>query len=524
MVQKPTKSRPLLGRVDQTRRRLLLSGTAAGFALIVPGLARHGSAAEPVQGGTLRFTVLDGNPGNSLDPAVVTTWADNIIHSLMFDPLFTVGANGQPEPVLVESAEADPSAKTWTFKLRDAKWHDGKPITADDLAFTLKRIVDPAAPKSGAAGLATLDTDSFKKIDERTLQFSFKEPFAILPDVLSTFYFYRLVPEGFDPSRPIGSGPFKFKEFTPGQFGAFVRFDDYWGGKPYLDQVNYVGLNDATAALNAVRRGELDAFPLAPFSIAKQFQNGDPAVKVLATKPAQTMAVTMRVDRPPFDDVRVRTALKLLVNRQQMAQVVAAGFGEPAEDLFAHLDPDYPSELRRPHDIEQAKALLKEAGHENLTVDLTAYQGTAGMLEFAQVFAQNAREAGVTVNVNVVPVDLYYSKYYLQADLSLDYFSYLPYFAQASQTMLPGAGLNTTQWNDPEYTELYAKAQSTADDDERRKIVRQLRQIEFDRGGYIVPLRASVVDLISSRVNGLEAGANGYPLGGMAFSKMWLAN
>lgn len=188
----------------------------------------------------------------------------------------------------------------------------------------------------------------------------------------------------------------------------------------------------------------------------------------------------------------------------------------------AHLDKDYPANLHRAHDVEQAKALLKEAGQENLTVELIAFLGTIGMIEAAQVFAQNAKQAGVTINVKVVPVDLFYSEYYLKADFSQDYFSYLPYFAQASQTMLPGAPFNSTAWDDPEYNKLFQEAQGTVDPEKRSAVTAKLRQIEFDRGGFIVPMRTSVVDLVSAKVQGVEAAPNGYPIGSFAFSKIWL--
>ncbi|MFO1107250.1 MAG: ABC transporter substrate-binding protein [Amaricoccus sp.] len=510
--------------MNQTSQQTLSRRSAlklAGASALLPFVAGLPATAE-TGGGTLRFTVLDGYSGNTLDAGMVATWSDNILQSLVFDPLYRIGGDGLPEPVMIEAAEMDETGKVWTMKVRDATWQDGRPVTSKDLAFSLARIVDPDHPKSGATGLAGLDTASFEEIDDRTLRFAFKEPFAVLPDVLATYYFYLMVPHDFDPAKPVGSGAFKVESFRPGESAAFVRFDGYWAGRPALDRIEYAAFSDANAAVNALRNGQLDAFPLAPFNLLDQFADGSAGISVLATPPAQTIVFTMRADQPPFDDVRVRQALRLIAKRDQMVKVALAGHGEVASDLFAHLEPDYATDLTRTQDLAAARALLAEAGKENLALELIAYQGTIGMIEAAQVFARNAAAAGVTITVKVVPVDLFYGQYYLSTPFSMDYFSYNTYFGQASQAIIPGSPFDSTHWSDEEYLMLYHQALATPDPTARAALKTSMQRIEFERGAFIVPVRSQVADLVTSRLRGITPSKNGYPLGHLAWHKMTL--
>lgn len=502
-----------------TRRDLL---RVAGASILLPLVMGGPALADLDQ--PLRFTVLDGYSGNTLDAGVVNTWSDNILQSLLFDPLYRIGDDGLPEPVMIENAEVDETGRTWTMTVRNAKFQNGRPISAKDLAFSLSRIIDPANPKSGAPGLAGLDVASFKELDERTLQFSFAEPFAVLPDLLATYYFYLLVPHDFDATNPIGSGPYKIESFAPGESATFIRFDGYWGGMPAIERVEYAAFSDANAALNALRNGQLDVFPLAPFNLLAPFAERADGISVVATRPAQTLVFSMRADQEPFDDVRVRQALRLVVNREQMVKIAIASHGESASDLFAHFEPDYRSDLTRTRDVETAKALLAEAGKSDLLLELIAYQGTAGMIEAAQVLAQNAAEAGITINVKVVPVDLFYGQYYLSTPFSMDYFSYNTYFGQVAQAVVPGSPFDSTHWSDPEYLDLYSKALSTTDAAVRAELKKAMQAIEFERGAFIVPIRSVVADLVGPRVAGITPAKNGYPLGHLAWANMGLAN
>lgn len=527
MMHEENKYTNLMASVDLTRRTFMRSVASAGFALPLASMLGASTAlaeATPKKGGTFRFVCMDGSPANTLEAGIANSWTEIAGQSALYDPLFEIGGDGAPKLKALESAEPDATASKWILKLREARFHDGRPVTAEDLAFSLKRIVDPKAPKAGAAALATLDVSALKVLDERTLSVSFTQPFSLLPDILSVFWNFRVVPKDFDPKNPVGSGPFKFKSFQPGQAAEFTRFDDYWNGAPHLDSLMMINLADETAAFNALQGGQVDAISSASFNLAKQVsQDQGGPIRALVSAPAQNIVLTMRADQAPFDNPDVRMALKLLVDRPQMVKLAIAGYGNVSDDLFSRFDPLYDNSLQRAQDIEKAKALLKKAGQENLSIELITAPAIGGMVEQAQIFARQALKAGVTVTVNQVTADLYTTKYYAQSAFSQDYFGYFPFFAQVAQSMLPGAGANTTYWQNKEFLALYDKAQRTVDPKDKMAIAKQMQEIEFADGAYIVPMSASTIDLLSSNVQGLEPSAIGYTLGGFAFEKVWLS-
>ena len=201
--------------------------------------------------------------------------------------------------------------------------------------------------------------------------------------------------------QPVGTGPFKFDSFVPGQNSLFLRNADYWKHPyPYVDKLTFVSIPDGTTRLNSVVAGQIDACEVLTFAQARE-QETSKQIAVLQSPPGIMTPITMAVDLPPFDDVRVRQAFRLIVDRPQLVNVAQSGFGSIGNDLFGKGQEFYPADLpQREADIEQAKSLLKQAGAENLKVTLYSSTVVAGMLESANAFAQQAKEAGVTINVN----------------------------------------------------------------------------------------------------------------------------
>ena len=192
-------------------------------------------------------------------------------------------------------------------------------------------------------------------------------------------------------------------------------------------------------------------------------------------------------------------------------------------DIFGQHDPDYDASLHREQDIPQAKFLLKQAGHENLTVQLVTSDIAGGVVSCAQVLAQQAKAAGVTINLNNMPSSSFFGPGYLKYAFSQDYWDYNPYLSQVAQATLPDSPFNETHFNDAAYIALYNSANSTLDPAKRRDIVHEMQLIDFNRGGYIIAAYNKIVDLMSKRVNGFPAGAGvGIPLGNCSWETAWM--
>jgi len=507
------------------RRALLRGAAASGLGLATAALIGSSARAQtPKRGGDLRVAMLGGGTSDTLDAHVTVVQTDLLRVMLLYNCLTSLDVDAKVVKVLAESIEPNATATEWTIRLRSGvKFHNGKPVTAQDVAFTFKRIADPKTPLNGARALQPLDLNAMKIMDERTIRLAMQKPYAAFPEGIAVPVNFGIVPVGYDPKKPVGTGPFKFESFTPGQQSIFTRFDGYWeSGMPYLDSVTVLDLADETAAFNALQGGQVDVFANAPLALAKQVGTGG-MVKALVARPGQWTPFTMRVDQPPFDNPDLRMALRLLVDRQQMIDLSLSGLGHVANDVFAPWDPCYDATLERERDLDRAKFLLKKAGQENLSLELVTSDFAAGVIQAAQVFAQQAKAAGVTVKVRQVTADVFYGDQYLKWPFAQDYWYYSPYLSQCAQGYLPGSPFNETHWDNPAYNKLYDEAQATVDAVKRCDILHAMQKIDFEQGGYIIPSYNQSVDLMVASVEGFQASATGYGLASSGYQKAWLA-
>lgn len=512
--------------------RYVAAGTTAlGAGAVATGCARGAVRKAPVPsgppkyGGRLRVGIVGGSSKDSLDAHAPVTHPDQARVFQLYDTLLRFNEDYRVEPALAESVESDPQALTWTIRLRDGvEFHNGRTLTADDVIHTLRRIADPANPKNGAVGLAALDLGSLRALDPRTVRMTLTRPDVTIPDQLAE-YSNGVVPVDYDPNRPVGAGPFAFDSFEPGQQSLFTRHRNYWRrGEPYVDELLVIDFPDDTARVNALLGGQVDAIDQVPLGLLRVL-DADPNLRLLESQTGAWMPFTMRVDRPPFDDVRVRQALRLVVDREQMIRQVLGGHGTLGNDLYGRFDPLYNTSLpQRRRDVDKARRLLREAGKENLTVELATSPVAAGVVEAAQVFAQQAAAAGVRVNIRRVDPGEFYGDMYLQWDFAQDFWFTRNFLPQAGHGSLPSSPYNETHWNDPEFTDLVQRARATTDPAARKDLVGRAQQIEWERGGYIIWGFANQVDAHNSRVAGLNPDRGGIPLNSYGFRHAWLAH
>jgi peptide/nickel transport system substrate-binding protein len=241
--------------------------------------------------------------------------------------------------------------------------------------------------------------------------------------------------------------------------------------------------------------------------------NGHSGTKVLESPSAAWTPIIMRVDTAPFNDVRVRQAMRLIADRPQMVAQALSGHGHIGNDLYAPFDEAYDSALPQRHqDIEKAKSLLKAANQSGLTVDLVSTNGALGMNEGAQVFAQQAKGAGITVNAKILDSGAFYSAQYLKWPFSTDFWGSRNYLSQVAAGSLPTSPYNESHWpdtSDSKFLSLYKLALGTVDKKKRTEILHEMQKLEYDNGGYLVWGFSTLLDGYSSKVKGLKAGDKG---------------
>lgn len=516
-------------------RRGFLRATAAGALSVSAGglvtACGSGSSSasgskhpgKPRHGGTLRAALSGGNSSDTLDPKNPINNVDYARVAQLYDSLVSFDSTGLPRLSLAEELSPNRDATAWTIRVRPGiTFHNGKDLTAADVLYTLQRIIGPKSPGGGAVALSPLDIKRAKRLDKHTLRIPCTSPFSTFFETLAV-YFYNVVPVGFDPKRPVGTGPFKYQSFLPGQQSTFTRYESYWQtGLPYADTLVITDYSDETSQVNALTGGQADLVDLLSTGSLASVRQGGATVAISNT--GAVTPFTMRVDQPPFNDVRVRQAMRLLVNRPQMLDVVFGGHGIVANDVFAYYDPVYDHSLPQRHqDIAQAKSLLKQAGREGMTVQLITSGIAEGTVGAAQVLAQQARAADITINLRQVTSTELYGSQYLQWAFAQDYYYAQPYYPLVAFATLGRAPFNETHFNDPRYNALYAQGLATTDKAKQKEIAHEMQQIDYEQGGLIIPYFPPVVDAYSSRIGGgVQPSRTGLPFNGFDLKRIWL--
>lgn len=520
-VESYLRDEVLAGRL--TRRELIvraasygLSATAIGALLAACGSSpttANQSTPKPKKGGALNVGLTGGSSSDTLDPHQGLTYLDTARANSVYEPLLQMNAAAQQEMVLAEEISPQGSTSEWIIKLRSGiTFHDGTPLNADAVIFTFQRILNPKSPLSGATPLGPIDLKNLKKLDDLTVQVPMTSPYGSFLDQLTYWYYLYIVPPNFDPSKPNGTGPFKYQSFTPGQRSTYVRNENYWrSGLPYVDSVTIIDFADSASLQNALVSGQIHAAGGLEGAQLKVLSK-TPHVNAVASKTGSITPFTMRVDQPPFNDVRVRQAFRLLVNRQQLINSALDGYASIGADVSSPYDPNYDRSLHREQDIAQAKRLLEQAGQSNLTVELTTSPAATGMVEMATVLKQQASAAGVTINLKTVDPSTFFGPNYLSWTFSQDFYNYSPYLAQVAQSFLPTSPFNETHWNDSNYASLYKEANATLDASKRKDIEHEMQRIDFNQGGYIIPCFLDALDAYSDKLTGYQAAKVGQPL------------
>lgn len=409
-------------------RRWLTAFCAAGLVACGGGdgggtgkSAGNDKGGPPVQGGTVAIDMLaDFQAFNPVTNTHLTT--DDVVKHMLFTPLIQYDEKLQPIPWLAERWELADTSVTF-FLRRDVMWHDGKPVTAEDVKFTFDLAKDPAtASLLGSAYMNMVKEATV--VDPHTVRFSFTAPHA---QALDGFWWPPLprhllqnVPAA-ELSRhaynrqPVGSGPFKFTEWRAGQSASFEanpQFPPALGGRPNLDRVVFRVVPEATTMVTELINGTADmiGYTLLPDQAAQiRNQNG---VELRHYPSREFTFFAWNNTRPLFSDARVRRAMTMGINRQQIIDGLLQGFGVPASGMIPPWSPMYTELQPLPYDPNGAKALLQQAGFADANGDgildkggqplrfvLTINSSNRLHADIAQVMQRQLRQVGVDVQI-----------------------------------------------------------------------------------------------------------------------------
>jgi peptide/nickel transport system substrate-binding protein len=440
---------------------------------------------------------------NSFDPAFSGTSQDHpIMHAVMEGlvqyPAGDVSTNFQP--ALAEKWEVSADGRTYTFHLRKGvAFHDGfGPFTAADVEFSLNRYRDP---KESAWAAQYSNINAVKVVNDHTVVVTLTSPDPFFLGRVATDNdsgSFMLSKKAFDQLgktamrlRPIGTGPFKFVEYRTKDRVVLARNDDYWAGKPVLEQIVYRYMPSTSARELALLNGEIHSMrcPLDAKLLERLKRQG---MLITPFGPQIVWLFQMNTKVKPFDDVRVRRAAAHGIKRDDLATYMGRDLAEPlfspiASTYFgAAKREDLPAELRYDYDPERAKALLKEAGFPNgFTVDMKISERD-DYRQFMTILQQQLKQVGININLSLVDHTTYHSQGMKDADKPLFFIGDLSYpdglimlkrFYHSSLALgKPTSARNYSRYEDPQVDKLLEEAEKTGDLEKRRQLYMQIQR------------------------------------------------
>ncbi|MGH2627207.1 MAG: ABC transporter substrate-binding protein, partial [Anaerolineales bacterium] len=461
------------------------------FIVILAGLLLGGlqpleaQTSAPIYGGTLRAGMQTDPVG--LDPHLTNATATRNMMENVFDTLVMLDSEGKIVPGLAESWRAAPL--TWTFTLRrNVKFHNGRPMTADDVVYSINRIRDPATKSPRAGDFA--EVESIRATGPYTVVIRLKRPFSPLLAKLA-FSTNVVVPkevvqkDGDLNTNPIGTGPFRFVSYTPQQRLVLVRSGDYWGtdqgrGLPYLVRIEFIFLPDAVARATALRTGAVDWIEYVPASEVQSLRN-DPNIEVVGGLSANFRALYMNNEVPPFNNVKVRQAVAWSINRKEIIDTALFGVGG-IESVGSTIPPKnyytVSKNLYDKIDLTKARQLLAEAGHPN---GFEAELYVTSTYDFLRTPAEliQAQLGRIGIRLRIVAAD--WSVYLPTALASKFTLTILGTSGQSDPddflygSFKTGAPLNLNKYSDATVDRLLEQGRATADQAARKRIYEQVQ-------------------------------------------------
>jgi peptide/nickel transport system substrate-binding protein len=520
-----------------TRREFVRRGTVVGmsipllsFLVSACGGDEEGTGtgteqrAEVRPGGTLRTGIIA--PAGELDPITVADEGGLAVLGQSGEYMTWSDEKLELQPRLAESWEPNDDGSVWTFKVRQGvTFHDGRPLTAEDVAATMNRLADPDVGSNALSAFGgVLSTGAVEAIDDATVQFTLDAPNGNFPYLVSSDNYNAIIlPADFESGWDetfLGTGPWKLENYTPEVGVTYVKNPDYWdpSRQPNADRNEVRFYPEEQARVLALQGGEVDI--LSNFSVAGgKALLTDPNVTVVEVRASQHRQIHMRTDKEPFNDKRIRQAMALLIDRQALVDGLFEGKADLGNDSpFAPVFPSTDTGVaQREQDVEQAMQLIADSGKTVPSgLELRTWDGFE-IPQLAQLIQDAASEAGVTLKLNITDAGSYYGDAVYGKSPWLDStFGITDYGHRGVPNVLLTAPLtskgpwNSAHFKNPQYDELVAQYVAALDVESQRGVARQIQELLLDETPLIIPYFYFHLGAMKKNVAGVEVTGMGH--------------
>jgi peptide/nickel transport system substrate-binding protein len=496
-------------RATLTRRHLLQLALATGAVGVTQPLTRAGVSAPawagtPRQGGTLKMAWASSP--RTLDPALAVQGDEYMLTQHIYDNLTRIDEKFQAQPQLATRWSSDEQARIWTFTLRQGvKFHHGRELTAQDVVFSVERILDPKTASPGRTAMGPIE--KVEAVDRYTVRFRLSIPYADLPLGLGTT-FGRILPADREPlikTDPSGTGPFRLAEFRPGERTRLTRFKDYWDQpRPYLDELWQVNIPQPASQVASLTGGDVQLMWEVPVAYIPTLERS-PGVSLVEVKSPGFQPVTMLSNQKPFDDNRVRLAMKYLVDRAAIIRAVWQGHAVVGNDHpVPQISPFWAPTPQRSQDIARAKTLLAEAGYPGgFNVELWTSAERTGMQELAVAVQQMVAPAGIKAEVKTVPWSVFNANVWKKKAFYINNWGGR---ATIDETLYPffrtGGSWNEGNFSISQLDKLLDEGRSQTDPRKRKELYAQAQQLIADEGHLVIAYHSNYVTAMRNTVKG----------------------
>ncbi len=475
---------------------------SAAFAVLMPAaLLTQPAAAEFV------FRIsheLEGGGAESMDPYDTNRFWPAI--NMVYNRLVFSGPGGLPQPELATEWHAEDGERIWEFKLHEGvTFSDGSAFDAGDVAYSLMRMIDPDLDSPLRPVLENIERVDV--VDPLTVRVVMKASDADLP-ILLTDYRALMIPEGSGDTineHPIGTGPFTVDTMEVEGTTVLVANPSHFRGKPGVDRVEIIAITDSVARIQALQAGQID-----------YIDSIDPKQLALFSDPSQYTTqrvesgdwdgLIMRTDTKPFDDPRVRKALRIAVDRNAIIQIVLGDEG-------GHVACDNPVWPGDPYhwdggcsaDVAGAKKLLAEAGYpDGIDVDVFTSDVGATYVSLVEAYQQQVKPAGIRVNLVMTAADGYWDDVWMKEPFFVTGWGQRPAAQILAEAFRSDAAWNESYYADPGFDALLDQARAEPDFAKRKALYVEAQQKLFDEGGAFIPYFRNIARVFRANVKGVD--------------------
>lgn len=491
-----------------SRRQFIAELSALGLvAAVSPSLlAGNAMASTPLKGGTLRQAITGGATSDSLDPA-------NLFASHAINLSFQVGNclveidhNLQPIPELAESWGSSKDAKIWTFKLRKGvEFHNGKTMDSEDVVFSINHHRGEKSKSAAKPFLKSIE--NIKTDGKHSVIFELNDGNADFPFIMGDYHLviYPNNTQGDDWQKGIGTGGYILEEWEPGVRGLTKRNPNYFKeGRAHFDAIETLAIADVNARINGLKTGRLDYIDRADVKTVHLLKRMAD-INVTAITGTMHYTMPMHVDKKPYNDINVRNALKLAVDRKAMVKTILKGYGDVGNDHpISPVNRYYNDGLeQRTYDPDKARFYMKKAGMLDHTFNLhTSDAAFSGAVDAAVLYQESAKKAGININVVREPSDGYWSNVWLKKDWCMVYWSGRPTEDMMfSVAYAADAPWNDSHWKNKHFNQMLKQARAELDQTKRKALYAEMQSLVKDDGGTVVPMFNQMVEAHSKKIS-----------------------